>query len=424
MKTVTSLLLLSTFTASTLTLTARATEQGGGVPVLPCPLGPEADLWVLAGQSNMQGCGLITRTYPANPKIMMLDLSNEWMPAVPPIHRVYTAAAPVYRNTVLQKNPTLTVEAWDKIVADARKKPSGGVGLELSFAVSMVGATGRPVGLIPCALGSTAMADWDPAGLAKGELSLYGNMVRRIRMAGGKIKGLLWYQGESDAAVSTVGQFQAAFLNFVDCLRRDTGIADLPVIYVQISRVCMENQTGAPEWEQVRELQRTLAAQRRNLWVVPAIDLPLDDLIHVGEAGHERLGRRVAEVALTHLYHLPGHGTPIDFKSCEILPPLDVLHHRLRVTFSGVTGRIQAQGRPAGFELRSDDPKKDGPMVFKVEPDPEHPDAVIVWYSKAIEAPVRLYYGAGLNPYANLTDSLDMAVPAFGPIKIDPKSAP
>ena len=55
-------------------------------------------------------------------------------------------------------------------------------------------------------------------------------------------------------------------------------------------------------------------------------------------------------------------------------------------------------------------PAKDAPAVFKVEPDPAHPDAVIVWYSKALTGPAQLIYGSGLNPYVNLTDSLGMAV--------------
>lgn len=70
--------------------------------------------------------------------------------------------------------------------------------------------------------------------------------------------------------------------------------------------------------------------------------------------------------------------------------------------------------------MRSDDPNHDGPTVYKVEFDPADPSAVILWYSKAITAPVRLYYGAGINPYVNLTDSREMAVPAFGPIIIAP----
>jgi sialate O-acetylesterase len=150
------------------------------------------------------------------------------------------------------------------------------------------------------------------------------------------------------------------------------------------------------------------------------LDLPLDDLIHIGEAGQVRLGRRMAEVALTHVYGLRGHGTPIDYASCEFLPADGPNHHRLRVRFSGVTGRLQSQGRPAGFQFSSDDPKHDGPSVFKVEFDPADPAAVIIHYSKAITAPLRMSYGLGMDTYANLTDSLDMAVPAFGPVVIGP----
>ncbi len=389
----------------------------------PYPGGAEADIWVLAGQSNMLGYGLLTGEQPANPKIMMFGLNNEWMPATPPTHRVYTAAAPVFKNVILAKNPGITEEAWRIMEEGERKHPANTTGPDRSFAECIAGVTGHNIGLLPCALGSTSMADWDPAGRDQGNRSLYGNMIERIKMVGGRIKGVLWYQGESDTgSPATVDGFQTAFLNLVDSIRRDTGIPDLPFIYVQISRYCLENQDSGASWEAIREEQRTLAARRKNLWVVPAIDLPLDDLIHIGASGQARLGRRLAQVALTYVYRVTGYGTPIDFSSCEILPPHDTLHNRMRVRFSGVTGWLQAQGRPAGFELRSDDPKKDGPMVYKVEFDPSDPAAVIVWYSKAITRPVKLYYGAGLNPYVNITDSLDMAIPAFGPISVRPPS--
>jgi sialate O-acetylesterase len=389
----------------------------------PYPGGAEADIWVLAGQSNMQGYGLLTAEHPANPKIMMFGLNNEWMPAVPPTHRVYTAAAPVFKNLIFAKNPGLTEEAWERMAEGERKKPANITGPERSFAECIAGVTGHNIGLLPCALGSTSMADWNPASRDQGDRSLYGNMIERIRMVGGRIKGVLWYQGESDAGnAATIDAYPSAFLDLVDGIRRDTGIPDLPFIYVQISRFCLENQDSAASWDTIREKQRTLAARRKNLWVVPAIDLPLDDLIHLGAPGQARLGKRLAQVALTYVYDVKGCGRPIDFLSCEILPPLDTLHNRMRVKFSGVTGWLQSQGRPAGFELRSDDPKKDGPMVYKVEFDPGDPSAVTVWYSKAITNPVRLYYGAGLNPYVNITDSLDMAIPALGPITVAPSS--
>ena len=47
--------------------------------------------------------------------------------------------------------------------------------------------------------GGTSMEQWDPAKKGEGGNSLYGSMLRQVKLAGGKVKGVLWYQGESDA---------------------------------------------------------------------------------------------------------------------------------------------------------------------------------------------------------------------------------
>lgn len=388
----------------------------------PGPFAPgEADVWILAGQSNMQGYGVITRHYEPDPRIVTFDLREEWRPALPPVHRIYGAVAPVFQRLVREFDPGLTAEGWARLEAEDRVKPIGGIGPEWSFARAVVAATGRPIVLVPCALGSTSLAHWSPEGLDQAGHSLYGNMIDRIRRVGGELKGVLWYQGESQTSrPETAESFTADFLRLVDAVRRDTGRPDLPFLYVQIGRFCIENRDTEPAWRRVQELQRLAARERPNLWVVPAVDLPLDDLIHIGEDGQHRLGRRLAEVALTHVYGRPGHGRPIDFVSYEILPSTGVLHHSLRLRFSGVTGRLQAQGRPDGFALEGDDLKRDGPMVYRVEPDPSDPAAVIVRHTKPITAPVRLTYGLGFDRHANLTDERDMAVPAFGPVVIAP----
>lgn len=381
----------------------------------------DADIWVLAGQSNMEGSGRIRREYVANPRIAVFSMGNEWKPGVPPTHTPTAAAAPVFKQLIFEINPTLTEEGWQRWAASQKEKPIGGVGPDIPFAESIVRATGHKIVLLPCALGGTSLAHWSPARKDEGEASLYGNMLVRIRKLGGHVKGVLWYQGESQANREGSATFEQDFLNFVDAVRRDVGDPELPFLYVQIGRLCYENHDSESFWQEVQEKQRVVAKKRRNLWVVPAVDLALDDMIHVGAAGQERLGRRLAEAALTGVYKIPGHGTPIDFVSAEVLPAADIAHHSLRVRFSGVTGRLQAQGRPSGFELKSDDPKREGPMVYNVEFDPDDPAAVIVWYSKEIKAPVKLSYALGMDRYANLTDSRDMAVPAFGPVVIEPR---
>lgn len=387
----------------------------------PFPGGVDADLWVLAGQSNMQGAGLITKSYKPDRKIMMLTMDNKWIPAVSPIHRMYdNDAAPVIKKMFHVVAPGFSDDAYRQTAEASKTHPIGGMGPDWFFAKHIAKHTGRSIGLIPCAFGGTSMAHWDPATKDQGGESLYGSMMQRIAMVGGRIKGILWYQGESDAAPGGDKAFEKTFLRLVDSIRRDTGISDLPFIYVQISRVCIESQDMGPSWEAVRETQRTAAARRSNLFVVPAIDLPLDDLIHIGTAGQERLGRRMAEVALDRVYNQKDHATAIDYDSYELLPKTDDLHNTMRIRFKGVNGKLQSKGDPTGFQLRPEVSGKDGPCVFKVEFDPKDPNAVIVWYTKPITVPVKLYYGVGLNPYVNVVDSKDMAAPAFGPITIKP----
>ncbi len=98
----------------------------------------------------------------------------------------------------------------------------------LSFAVEMVKRTGVPIGLIPCAHGGTSMSQWDPTLKDKGGDSLYGAMIRRFQTIGGKVAGVVWYQGESDASPSAAPKFPTKFEEFVAAVRRDFGQPDLP----------------------------------------------------------------------------------------------------------------------------------------------------------------------------------------------------
>ncbi|RYG32452.1 MAG: hypothetical protein EOO01_34235, partial [Chitinophagaceae bacterium] len=66
---------------------------------------------------------------------------------------------------------------------------------------------------------------------------LYGAMLERIKLAGGTLRGVLWYQGESDADPVQSATYEERFESWVHALRADTGISDLPVIVVQLSRV-------------------------------------------------------------------------------------------------------------------------------------------------------------------------------------------
>ena len=383
----------------------------------PYPGGVDADLWILAGQSNMVGAQPLTVPEATDPRVMSFTLDGEWVVAQHPLHRVFEATAPVYRDFF-----KMTPEQWADGKAKSKAGATGvGAGPGLDFAKRVAMALDRPIGLIPCALGATSMNDWDPALLDRGEESLYGNLIHRAGQVGGRIRGVLWYQGESDVSnAEAVAAYEAKMLNLIDRLRADLNAPELPFIFAQVSRYVYSEDLGAT-WERGREIQRGLPAKRPHVYMVPAIDLPLSDLIHVSAEGQRRLGQRMAEVALTCVYAQPGHATPIDFASVEVMPAISPYQQPVRVRFSGVNGRLVVNGRLWGFETRAvEGNTKPLPKPWAVELDPENADCVIVWLNAPLEEPVDLYYGAGMNPYVNLVDDKDMAVPAFGPVRIGP----
>ena len=374
----------------------------------PCPI--DADIWVLAGQSNMQGAGKMRKQFPENPSIVMFNMDNTWQVAQHPLHRLYESVAPVHRN-INKSSP----EEWEKMREQSKQSPIGGVCPGLFFARHLYANGVNNIGLIPCAHGGTSMNQWDPEKKNLGDESLYGAMLNRIKMTGGNIKGLLWYQGESDAGDPEA--YENKMLRFIDAVRKDTEQPDLPIIFVQINRFYLvkTSEDHKRGWEQVKESQRRIMGLRKNVYMVSAVDLTLDDLVHISYEGQERLGRRMAEVALTKVYMQEGHANPINVESIEYIQG----ERTVKVRFSGVSGKLQAQGRVADFHITSTDPEVDNYTVaYRADLDPEDPHAVLVRVQNPLTNSEFISYGLGMTAYCNLIDEADMAVPAFGPLPV------
>ena len=206
------------------------------------------DLWVLAGQSNMEGLGELIEVQQPSPQVHGFDMADRWGVAEEPLHTLVNAADPVHWPLNAQRQPErLTGERLETFVVSRKK----GAGLGLPFAVEMVQRTGIPIGLIPCAHGGTSMDQWSPALKNREGESLYGSMYRRVQAVGGQVKGVLWYQGESDANPTAAPQFLAKFEAFVKAMRSDFNQPDLPFYYVQIGRHI--DKTNFAEWNKVQE---------------------------------------------------------------------------------------------------------------------------------------------------------------------------
>jgi type 1 glutamine amidotransferase len=410
------------------------------------------DLWVLAGQSNMEGVGDLVDVTPPHPQVMMLGMDGKWTQAEEPLHWLVDSPDPVHSGDPKTR---------EQRSAQTHKSRSRGAGLGLPFAEAMVQETGVPIGLVICAHGGTSMEQWNPAKKDEGGKSLYGSMMRQFQLAGGKVKGVLWYQGESDASGEAAKKYAQVFARFIAAVRSDFGQPELPFYFVQIGRFV---RAGDPSgWKTVQEAERLLPERVPNTAVVSVIDLELDDAIHVGTQGLKRAGHRLARIAQRELFGQVGAATPtldhlargpnntlvVKLKGVNMVGPGGRpagfrptgammgmgMGPAAQPTGPGLGGRsmgpvpsYNSAGEPtqfglkperhiAGFSIRRED-GTEVPIVLEACVGKAR-DTVVLKLAAAVPPKAALWYGYGFDPYCNLTDGLDMAVPAFGPIPLD-----
>ena len=233
------------------------------------------DVWMLGGQSNMAGMGRLCDALKPHPMVRAMYMNDEWDIAKDPIHIMANSVDAVHCGLEVSRPPRVRMPNIS----------ANGVGPGIGFAQEMLRKTGVPQGLLACAHGGTSMTQWSPALKRLGSRSLYGAMLRRFVKSGGKVAGLIWYQGESDAHSSdNVKQYTGRMKRLVSAVRRDFRQPQLPWVIAQLAGVC-GNPNGTAFWNQIQEQQRCLPRQIKNLLTVPTIDAALDDSIHV--AGRE-----------------------------------------------------------------------------------------------------------------------------------------
>ena len=356
------------------------------------------DIWMLAGQSNMQGVGNLIDVHPPDPRVHVLDMIEErWQVAREPLHNLVGAVDRVHWRLNEQKQPErLTGER----LAQFLQRQTKGAGLGLPFGAAYARETGVPVGLLPCAHGGTSMDQWDPARWDRSSPgdSLYGSCMRRLAVAGGKLKGILWYQGESDANPAAAPLFAARFEQLVAAFRRDTGEPNLPFYYVQLGRHVSTNNIES--WNAIQLAQ--LAAERTipNTAMVAAVDTELDDAIHVSTTDLKRLGANLALLAAG--------------KAAKGPRPVSAVlqESQIQVTFEGSNGPLMSAGRVAGFTLH-------GPggeplaAIYKAVIDPVNAQRVVLHVQGIVPDGATVRYGYGKDPYVNLRDARGFGVPVF-----------
>jgi len=169
-------------------------------------------------------------------------------------------------------------------------------------------------------------------------------------------------------------------------------------------------------WNVIREKQRTLGETVPHVVVVPAMDLTMDDLIHISGHDQNRLGRRMAEAVHTERRGKRALPPPMEVERIEVIRNAVRGYGEVHVKFRNVVGALQADGlRANGFSVVG----MDGYNKAYVTELRGETAVLHTSLSPAEGETCRVFYGAGNDAFCNVTDGADRSVPAFGPLRFN-----
>jgi hypothetical protein len=267
--------LLLTLLSCTVTLTAQdvRTAYFPRVRDYVSEMPPPERVWlfVLAGQSNMAGRGLVEPgdTIP-DPRILSVTPDMRWVIAKEPLQ--------LYQ-------PSLT-----------------GLGPGLAFAKALIGYLGEDIyiGLIPCAVGGSSTENWLSDSLYNG-VRLKSNLREKLQwaMSYGTVKGIIWHQGESDATAAKVPTFKANTVALFNFFREVAGDAGLPVVAGELG-LFPGVEKNRLEYLQINDILHEIASEDPHMTVARSFGTtPKDDNVHFDGTSQRTMGRRYAAAWLS-----------------------------------------------------------------------------------------------------------------------------
>ncbi|MCF2446759.1 sialate O-acetylesterase [Dyadobacter sp. CY345] len=224
-------------------------------------------LYLLAGQSNMAGRGVVeNEDKTTHPRVWMLNKSNQWELAAEPLH-------------------------FDKPTV-------AGVGPGFAFAKEMAKMdTNIVIGLIPCAVGGSPIGVWEPKKYYEPtKTHPYDDAIRRtkIAMKKGILKGILWQQGESDSDSVKSGVYSTKLELLVKNFRKSLKIKYLPFVAGLIADFYIVNH---PYANTINEAIEQLPNQTKHTAFVSSTALKhKGDDTHFDSPSARELGKRYAAV--------------------------------------------------------------------------------------------------------------------------------
>ncbi|WP_248616662.1 GDSL-type esterase/lipase family protein [Hoylesella timonensis] len=151
------------------------------------------------------------------------------------------------------------------------------------------------------------------------------------------VKGVTWYQGESNA--HNIEAHETLFKLLVDSWRQYWNNASMPFYFVQLSSL------DRPSWTWFRDSQRRLMQQIPNTGM--AVSSDLGDSLNVHPTHKQEIGERLARWALGDTYHRPLMPCGPLFKCAW-----REMGNKVAVSFSDADKLSTSDGKPVdGFEI-------------------------------------------------------------------------
>lgn len=173
---------------------------------------------------------------------------------------------------------------------------------------------------------------------------LYNSMISPL--TGFSIKGVLWYQGESNWDRGE--QYRELFPAMIADWRKKFNDQDIPFLYVQLANYHRKNSQPADSyWAELREAQ-DLTQKIKKTGMVTAVDV--GDSANIHPKNKQEVGRRLALLAEKQVYHLPVDSLSAAFNSFKIKNNTVVL------TFKNAYNGLKSKSaEPGNFQIAGAD---------------------------------------------------------------------
>jgi hypothetical protein len=222
-------------------------------------------LWVfiLAGQSNMAGRGLVEPqdTIPSE-RVLTINKDGEIIVAKEPLHFYEPSVRGL--DCGLSFGKTLSTKVPDSI----------------------------SILLIPTAVGGSSISQWLGDSIYR-QVQLLTNFKEKVEVGKkfGQIKGILWHQGESDAKPNRIPLYKDRLIHLFGKFREIAGNKNLPILIGELPSFPRNHENKM----KINEQLRLYSSIDSNSDVIKVSDLQhKGDNVHFNSEGQRILGERYA----------------------------------------------------------------------------------------------------------------------------------